>query len=1138
MMVSFPGISGARLRVAAVSLAACLAWVPGQAARAQGGAGSGAAASESAAPAEPRVAETDAAIAVSQALGEEWAVRAAEFARARQRAPDDLVAIEAEVAKLRQRKAPRVEADRELAELETEMLGHEQDLALARKEAAAIDAEAAGRAERRRQIPELLAAAKERLRVFGAEVEAPAGDLALVEARQRLAQARRRAIEHEIAAYEAELSSYDARGQLLTLRRERAVLRVAALEEEVSVLREALAARRQGEAEVAAEEAQLSFDFADGMPETVLEVVRGLAEENRELALRRTGAEGLLQKLDETSGKLARAEAQVAEVSAAYERVRRNVEAAGKSGSVGVLLRKARSDVPDVGMYRRFIRMRRDQISQVQVEQIGLVERRWALDDVDAVVEPMLAEFAGNLSPGDLAAVEAVLRNLVETRQRYLDTLIAETEAYFQKLVDFDVLQQELVKRSDSLARYIDERVLWMPSGAGLTPALAADARDGLAWLLAPRYWAQVRRTLAAAFFSAPLVFTEAALLLLALPFAWPRLRAQVVKLGEQARASSCIRTAPTAAAFLLSLLAAIWGPGLLAFLGWRLGISAGATQFVRCFASGLLAAAAVWVTLLLPRQLLRPGGIAEAHLAWPAAPARDLRRELRWLTAVALPAVFAIAIFEARGEEAWREAIGRLAFLSLMAALLVFTHRVLREDAGAMRRIVSALTKLSASRWAWRSLHGLGLACVVGLAAAAARGYYWTSLQLATSLHVTLFFLFLVVIVHQLGTRWLLVASRRLALRRWSKAQADRQEQPTAEQDAPAPALAEPEVDLATVDEHTGRLLRNAALLMAVVCIWAVWVDLLPAAGALRSVELWKTNATVIVEMTNAAGELISSVEDSLVPVTLADVLLAIVLAAATFVLARNLPGLLEISVFRQLRTSAGERYAYTTISKYGVTVAGVAAALNAVGVGWSSIQWLLAAVGIGLGFGLQEIFANFVSGLIILFERPIRVGDTVTVGDVSGTVTKIRIRATWITGFDRKELVVPNKEFITNRLVNWSLSDAVLRVEIPVGIAYGSDTAKAKRVLEEVAARNEHVLAEPPPFALFRGFGESSLDFELRVFSPDINHYVQIKHELHMEIDHAFRAEGIEIAFPQRDLHVRSMPVARREAAGDPRD
>jgi potassium efflux system protein len=195
-----------------------------------------------------------------------------------------------------------------------------------------------------------------------------------------------------------------------------------------------------------------------------------------------------------------------------------------------------------------------------------------------------------------------------------------------------------------------------------------------------------------------------------------------------------------------------------------------------------------------------------------------------------------------------------------------------------------------------------------------------------------------------------------------------------------------------------------------------------------------------------------------------------------------------------------------------------------------------LVAAVGLGLGFGLQEIFANFVSGLIILFERPIRVGDTVTVGDVNGTVTKIRIRATWITSFDRKELVVPNKEFVTSQLVNWSLSDAVLRLDIPVGIAYGSDTDKAHRVLLEVAEKNEHVLRDPAPQAFFLGFGDSALDFELRVFSPDVEHRLRIIHDLHMEIDRAFRAEGIEIAFPQRDLHVRTLPMSRGEAGADP--
>jgi potassium efflux system protein len=195
---------------------------------------------------------------------------------------------------------------------------------------------------------------------------------------------------------------------------------------------------------------------------------------------------------------------------------------------------------------------------------------------------------------------------------------------------------------------------------------------------------------------------------------------------------------------------------------------------------------------------------------------------------------------------------------------------------------------------------------------------------------------------------------------------------------------------------------------------------------------------------------------------------------------------------------------------------------------VGWSNIQWLVAAVGLGLGFGLQEIFANFVSGLIILFERPIRVGDTVTVGNISGVVSRIRIRATWITGFDRKELVVPNKEFVTTQLVNWSLSDAISRVEIRVGIAYGSDTEKAIELLQDAADANPDVLRDPAPSVLFRGFGDSSLDFELRAFSPDMERRLPIVHALHMAIDRSFRTNGIEIAFPQRDVHLRSLPPA----------
>ena len=200
---------------------------------------------------------------------------------------------------------------------------------------------------------------------------------------------------------------------------------------------------------------------------------------------------------------------------------------------------------------------------------------------------------------------------------------------------------------------------------------------------------------------------------------------------------------------------------------------------------------------------------------------------------------------------------------------------------------------------------------------------------------------------------------------------------------------------------------------------------------------------------------------------------------------------------------------------------------ACRAIGLTWGSIQWLAAAMTVGLGFGLQEIFANLVSGLIILFERPIRVGDLVTVGGVSGRVTRMQIRATTVTDFDRRELIVPNKKFITEDVMNWTLTDDVNRIVIEVGVAYGSDVALAKELLLSVADAHPLVMAEPEPIATFDRFADSSLNLTLRCFLPNLENRLHTIHELHEAINREFAKANVEIAFPQQDLHVRSIDV-----------
>jgi len=260
-------------------------------------------------------------------------------------------------------------------------------------------------------------------------------------------------------------------------------------------------------------------------------------------------------------------------------------------------------------------------------------------------------------------------------------------------------------------------------------------------------------------------------------------------------------------------------------------------------------------------------------------------------------------------------------------------------------------------------------------------------------------------------------------------------------------------------------------------------------------------------------------------VPISLWDVGLNVLVLFLMVVAARNLPGLLEIAILEPMKVGRGGRYAISKLTSYAIYTVGTVLAFRLMGIGWGDVQWLVAAMSVGLGFGLQEIFSNLVSGLIILFERPIRIGDTVTIGNVSGTVSRMRMRATTITDWDNKELIIPNKSFVTDPLINWTLSDPITRIVIKVGVAYGSDTTKAHQVMMEVVRAHPDVLEDPPATVFFTGFGDSSLDFEVRVFVPERLKRMPLTHDIHMGLDRALEEAGIEIPFPQRDLHLRSV-------------
>jgi len=539
-----------------------------------------------------------------------------------------------------------------------------------------------------------------------------------------------------------------------------------------------------------------------------------------------------------------------------------------------------------------------------------------------------------------------------------------------------------------------------------------------------------------------------------------------------------------------------------------------------------LLALALQFYLLRAFRLVCIPRGLAAAHFRWPESSLRLLRRELDRLSWIYLPAAaVALVAFTLDPLNAgW--AVGRAAFLILVASVAFAFYRLLHPDSGVL-----ALYPERKERRKFQGLHRLWFPLLVlaplALGVLSLMGYLYTARTLVELLLDTTWMMVGLVLVAALAQRWLRVTRQRIAYeaameRRQAEMEA-KQEADTSDSQKAAriPDAEEQEVDLEALSDTSSHFINTAVIVTGLAGLWMIWSEVLPAFRFFDDFPLW--NQTVTVDG-----------EERIDPITVADLMLAVVYGAVTFFLAKQLPAMLEIILLHQFDMSAGNRYTFTTLTTYTVISIGILLVFNAIGTQWSQLQWLVAALGVGIGFGLQEIVANFISGLIVLFERPIRIGDVVTVGDTDGAVTRIRIRATTIRGWDGKELLVPNKEFITGRLLNWSLSDQTTRVILSVGIAYGSDVRQAMGLLEAAAAENENVLDDPAPSVIFETFGDNSLALLLRCFVASAELRYPTISALNQAINDKFNAAGINIAFPQRDLHLDTISPLRVQIEG----
>ncbi len=749
-------------------------------------------------------------------------------------------------------------------------------------------------------------------------------------------------------------------------------------------------------------------------------------------------------------------------------------------------------------------------ITAISLRLIENEDERRSLADLNAYLEDQTGGDGGiSLGP----ELRAEFQNLAETRRMLLTRAINNDRAELRRLHALDDLLKQLKETTRDYDRFLAEHLLWLKSA----PAFSLKAFETLpgefAVLLDTRVWIEAGQDIWRGVVQGPWLL---ALVLLAglLIARRQSLSGRLLDCGRDIGSIRRDRMTFTWQAVALTLLLAVPGTLLLAALGWASMVADATAPFSVGLDSALLDTA---ILLLLVTSLLKlslPGGLAERHFDWETATVAGLRRELVWFRSLGLPLYLLSEIVVALDPSTEGGTLGLLTFIVFLLGILFLTARLLHPTRGVIRQYL--YQHRNSGWWRWRYLwFAVAVAIPLSMMVAEMSGYTYTAGELMVRWTLSVWLLTGAWLGGELVRRWLLVTRRRLAFeaamkeRDAARAQrAGEEEAETADQEATDNDIGAPEVDLIALDADSRQVVNATLLLLVALGLAAIWDDMLPAFKVLEEVTLWSTAFKI-------------EGEDVLVWITLADALVALLIGIVGYVLADNLPSLEDIILIKRGKVSAGARYAITTVTQYAIVILATLLVLGQLGASWSQMGWAAAALGVGIGFGLQEIVANFISGLILLAERPVRVGDRITVGDATGTVTRIRIRATTIRDLEQKELLIPNKQLITGQLLNWTLSDTRTRILIEVGIAYGSDVDRAIEVLHELASEDERVLEEPASGVVFDEFGDNSLKLAFRVFVGTLEDRLPVMTDMHRNIHRRFAEEGIVIAFPQRDVH-----------------
>ena len=1073
-------------------------------------------------------------------------VAAAAFDRERTGIDHMVESLRAELEKPERRPQLSLSANPTVAQAEDAMARERARLAANRLTLRNQELLAEDRAKSRSDISQRLGELDLELELLTEELRKQAESTARTELKQAArfsVLARRESALSEIGMLRARLALHVDLTALIPLDTDLAQRRVSFSEELVNMLEETTHELHVEQArELLGRIQTQSRELSEELP-----MLAPLATEIEELAETLWAPDGVVASSEETVKALDTTRRHQTELNRITELTRRKFEAYGHRGSITRWWPAIPNDFPEPGTVANTIRQLDEEIPEVEHQLITYEQQRSRAHDLTREIMLELETVYGD--DLDLETAQAV-RDLLMVRQELLDLLIRQGGRYSNRLVEYRTVSNIFLDNLRDIERFLYAHVLWSRSvPKPLIPRLS-DMAEAAGWLTS----AEHLRSLSVVGFGFRGDGLLAALLLVLIVLLRQPMRRRLREISERISDPERDTLRFTIGALVYTCLLAAPLPVALHVAGTTLE-RFGDSTYLFSSAAALSELAVVAAFLELVRQIFAPYGLAEVHFGWPAKATRPLQRGLLLTEAVALPPLFValqlafagIRMNSPENLQLYNNSLGRVAFIVSMAVFGLSILALLRPEKKTEPSDQDVRVPWPkrftgyAFPTAFLGAYPIIILTTIVPALLAAFGFYITGLLLAYQMLRTLLLALVVMVGGGLVHRWRIVSRNRRLLASGEDIDEEQRQK-----------------EFEAAETQVRHLQRSAVIAVLAIGLLVVWSDAVPMLQILKRVQIFprvellepvedtaavfgtaavtagtpsateaepETGVAPPVPQIPGTGAADKPPDDprtpESAPLTLWLLLEAILAGLITVVLVKNLPGAIEILLTRRTTLDGGARFALSALIRYSITIIGTIVVFGLLGVTWGKVQWLAAALTFGLGFGLQEIVANFVSGLILLVERPIRVGDMVTVGTLMGRVSRIQIRATTITLFDRSEMIVPNKEFITTKLINWTLSDSKRRIEIPVRIAYGADLEQVRRILVEAAERHPAILDDPAPNVLLLSFGDDAINFELR-FVVDFGLGLATKDAVQMSIDRAFRENGIEFALPKSEVRV----------------